>query len=98
MLLTGDAEAEAVPLAPGPLDALKVSHHGSADAGLSPLLARTAPRIAVISVGDDNPFGHPDPDTLAALSAHEVPVLRTDRAGTVTLAVGPRGQLRSESP
>ena len=34
MLLTGDAEAEAVPLDPGPIDVLKVSHHGSADAGL----------------------------------------------------------------
>ena len=51
MLLTADAEAEAVPIDPGPVDVLKVAHHGSDDAGLGALLDRTAPRLAVISVG-----------------------------------------------
>ena len=60
MLLTADAEAEAVPLDPGPIDVLKVAHHGSDDAGLDALLDRTAPSLAVISVGADNPYGHPD--------------------------------------
>ncbi len=91
MLLTGDAEAEAVPMDPGPLDVLKVSHHGSADAGLAGLLDRTAPRLAVISVGAHNPYGHPDPSTLATLEAHHVPVLRTDLDGTVTIDVGRTG-------
>lgn len=91
MLLTADAEAEAVPIDPGPLDVLKVSHHGSADAGLAGLLDRTAPRLAVISVGEHNPFGHPDPGTLATLGAHHVPVLRTDLEGTVTVEVGGGG-------
>ena len=59
MLLTADAEAEAVPLDPGPVDVLKVAHHGSDDAGLGALLDRTAPRLAVISVGAGNPYGHP---------------------------------------
>ena len=61
MLLTADAEAEAVPIDPGPVDVLKVAHHGSEDAGLDALLDRTDPRLAVISVGEDNPFGHPTP-------------------------------------
>jgi competence protein ComEC len=91
MLLTGDAEAEAVPMDPGPLDVLKVSHHGSADTGLAGLLDRTVPRLAVISVGEDNPFGHPDPGILATLAAHHVAVLRTDLAGTVTIEVGGHG-------
>ena len=91
MLLTGDAEAEAVPMDPGPLDVLKVSHHGSADAGLAGLLDRTAPRLAVISVGEHNPYGHPDPSTLATLGADHVPVLRTDLDGTVTIDVGRTG-------
>jgi competence protein ComEC len=88
MLLTGDAEAEAVPMDPGPIDVLKVSHHGSADTGLAGLLDRTAPRLAVISVGEENPFGHPVPETLATLAAHDVRVLRTDQVGTVTIEVG----------
>ena len=90
MLLTGDAEAETVPIDPGPVEVLKVAHHGSADAGLGGLLDRTAPQLAVISVGEGNPFGHPDPSTLATLAAHHVPVLRTDLAGDVTIEVGRR--------
>jgi competence protein ComEC len=91
MLLTADAEAESVPLDPGPVDVLKVAHHGSADAGLGELLARTVPRLAVISVGAGNPYGHPAASTLADLAAAAVPVLRTDRSGDVVIAVTRRG-------
>lgn len=87
MLLAADAEAEAVPLDPGPLDVLKLAHHGSEDAGLGDLLDRAQPRLAVISVGVGNPFGHPTATTLAALATHGVRTLRTDRDGTVVLEV-----------
>ncbi len=87
MLLTADAEAEAVPLEPGPVDVLKVAHHGSEDAGLDSLLDRIMPRLALISVGTDNPYGHPTPTTLATLAAHHVQTLRTDSSGTIVLAV-----------
>jgi competence protein ComEC len=89
ILLTADAEAEAVPLDPGPVDVLKVAHHGSDDSGLGALLDRTAPKLALISVGAGNSYGHPTPATLATLAAHHVPVLRTDLAGTIVLDVGP---------
>jgi competence protein ComEC len=91
MLLTGDAEAEAVPIDPGPIDVLKVAHHGSADTGLGELLDRIRPKVAVISVGEDNPFGHPVASTLGTLSSHGVEVLRTDIVGTVTIEVGRMG-------
>jgi competence protein ComEC len=87
MLLSADMEAEATPLDPGPVDVLKVAHHGSEDAGLGPLLDRTWPRLALISVGAGNPFGHPTPSTLATLAAHGVRVLRTDTDGTIALDV-----------
>jgi competence protein ComEC len=87
MLLTADAEAETTPLDPGPIDVLKVAHHGSEDAGLGALLERTRPRLAVISVGAGNPFGHPTPATLATLAAHGVPVLRTDRDGAIAIEI-----------
>jgi competence protein ComEC len=87
MLLTADAEAEAVPIDPGAVDVLKVAHHGSDDAGLGSLLDRSAPRLAVISVGARNPYGHPTPGTLATLAAHGVPTLRTDQVGDVTIDV-----------
>jgi competence protein ComEC len=87
MLLTADVEAEAVPLDAGPVDVLKVAHHGSEDAGLGSLLDRLRPRLATISVGAGNPFGHPAEATLGTLAAHGVPVLRTDREGTIVLDV-----------
>jgi competence protein ComEC len=90
MLLSADAEAEAVPLDPGPVDVLKVAHHGSDDAGLEDLLDRTWPGLAIVSVGDGNPFGHPTPGTLATLAAHGVRTLRTDRDGSIVLDVGRR--------
>jgi competence protein ComEC len=89
ILLTADAEAESTPIDPGPIDVLKVAHHGSDDTGLGALLDRTGPRLAVISVGADNPYGHPTAATLATLAAHGVPVLRTDRDGTIVLDVNP---------
>lgn len=92
MLLTADAEAEAVPLDPGPVDVLKIAHHGSDDAGLGALLDRIRPRLAVISVGADNSYGHPTATTLATLARHGVMTLRTDRDGTVTIDVS-RGRV-----
>jgi competence protein ComEC len=96
MLLSADAEAAAVPIDPGPVDVLKVAHHGSDDAGLAALLDRAQPRLAVISVGEGNPFGHPTPATLATLADHGVRTLRTDRDGTVEIEVG-RGRIEVEA-
>lgn len=87
ILLTADAEASEVPIDPGPVDVLKVAHHGSEDAGLGALLDRSTPRLAVISVGVDNPYGHPAISTLAELDRHGVQTLRTDRRGTIELDV-----------
>jgi competence protein ComEC len=87
MLLTADAEAESVPIDPGPVDVLKVAHHGSEDAGLDRLLDGSVPRVAVISVGADNPYGHPTATTLTTLAEHRIPTLRTDEQGEVTILV-----------
>jgi competence protein ComEC len=91
MLLTADAEAESVPIDPGPVDVLKVAHHGSDDAGLGALLDRTLPKLALISVGEDNPYGHPTPGTLATLAIHDVLTMRTDLDGTIVLNVNRAG-------
>jgi competence protein ComEC len=87
LLLTGDAEAESAAIDPDPIEVLKVAHHGSEDAGLDGLLDRTVPKLAVVSVGEDNPFGHPSPATLAELADHGVRVARTDLGGTLTIDV-----------
>ena len=86
--LSADAESDAVlgyPLQH--VEAMKVSHHGSADPGLPEVLDRLRPRIAAIEVGAHNTYGHPTPSTLAALRHAGVATYRTDQHGTVTLTV-----------
>jgi competence protein ComEC len=86
-LLPADAEAPLeLPLDPPRADVLEVAHHGSADPSLPALLRRVRPRLAVISVGARNTYGHPAASTLEALAAAGVPLRRTDRDGEVALS------------
>jgi competence protein ComEC len=88
------ADAEAPVLLAGDLPAasvLEVSHHGSADLALARLLERLRPRLAVISSGARNRYGHPAPATLATLAGAGVPVRRTDLEGDVALDCGAAG-------
>ena len=64
------------------IDVIKVPHHGG-DTNAEGFLSATTPQVAVISVGEDNPFGHPHPDVLADLVG--VDVRRTDLAGDVVV-------------
>ncbi|MFF9847889.1 ComEC/Rec2 family competence protein [Streptomyces litmocidini] len=90
LLLLGDLEPPAqralmgVHPGLGPVDVLKVAHHGSAhqDPGL---MRAVRPRLALVSAGRDNPYGHPSPRTLEALGAGGARVLRTDRDGAVAV-------------
>jgi competence protein ComEC len=89
VLLTGDlgAEAEARVLARGVdlrADVLKVPHHGSADADPA-FLAATGARIAVISVGADNTYGHPAPGLLSTLVRAGMRIHRTDLHGDLAI-------------
>ncbi len=99
-LLTGDAEApvEARLLSRGllsPVDVLKVGHHGSDSSSTPAFLAAVQPRIALISDGIDNEYGHPHAITLEHLAAlGGVEVLRTDLDGTVELVDGASLQQR----
>ncbi|MEU3251582.1 ComEC/Rec2 family competence protein [Streptomyces sp. NPDC006997] len=100
ILLLGDLEPpgqRALPRGPAAaaldgVDVIKVAHHGSAyqDPGL---IRALAPRLALISAGADNPYGHPAPATVAALRAGGAAVARTDRDGAVAV-VTEGGELR----
>jgi competence protein ComEC len=86
-LLTADAESDVTGhLHVPPVEILKVAHHGSDDPGLARQLEQIRPRVAVISVGAHNDYGHPTASTIASLAA--VPglaVYRTDRDGRVVV-------------
>lgn len=89
ILLTGDVEltAQAALLASEArlrADILKVPHHGSG-VFLQRFLRTVDPRIAVISVGADNDYGHPSDRVIRALRSRRALVARTDQAGDVAL-------------
>jgi len=65
-------------------DLLKVAHHGSATSTTPELLAAVHPRMAVISVGYNNSFGHPHESVLRRLQYGKVQTYRTDQFGAVT--------------
>jgi len=90
VLLPGDAEkqVEYAVLAendPGFLhaDVLKVGHHGSKNSTMAEFLAAVSPQISIISSGEENPYGHPSPESLERLRVSNSSVLRTDRDGEV---------------
>jgi len=86
VLLTGDIERETESdLADrvGHVDVLKIAHHGSRSSSTPLFLAATSPRIALISCGQRNMFGHPHPEVLERLAG--VRVFRTDVSGSIDL-------------
>ncbi|MBN2565182.1 MAG: DNA internalization-related competence protein ComEC/Rec2 [Candidatus Eisenbacteria bacterium] len=98
VLLTGDIESpvEADLLTAGSLrraDVLKVAHHGSSSSTGASFLERVRPRAAVIQVGPENRYGHPDAGTLARLREAGATVVRTDLDGAVLATFG-RGRFR----
>ena len=90
LLLTGDAqrESEEQMMEVWPdleSDILCVGHHGSPSSSSGAFLDRVAPSLAVISCGEDNPYGHPSPEVLERLSEKGIRTLRTDENGAVTI-------------
>ncbi|MEU1280831.1 ComEC/Rec2 family competence protein [Streptomyces sp. NPDC005805] len=111
LLLLGDLEPPAQqallrarPVLPR-VDVLKVAHHGSAHQHAA-LAAVVRPRLALVSCGRDNPYGHPSPRTVGLLRSLGALVLRTDRDGSIAVtgtgsrlrAVTSRGPPRGEGP
>src|SRR5690606_8962634 len=62
-------------------DVLKIGHHGSRTSTAVEFLDAVGPRVAVVSVGAGNRFGHPAPEVVARLTARGIPLWRTDRLG-----------------
>ncbi|GAA4372418.1 ComEC/Rec2 family competence protein [Paeniglutamicibacter cryotolerans] len=90
LLETGDLEEAAMARvletgAIGPVDILKVSHHGAANGGVG-VIDAGSPSVALISVGSGNTYGHPHQRITEALAQRGVPSYRTDTAGTILVS------------
>ena len=89
VLLTGDAEArheQAIMERYAPeldVEVLKVGHHGSSTSTTESFLKATTPKLAIISVGKGNQFGHPAPSVLERLKQWQAQIYRTDEDGRV---------------
>src|SRR3954451_19683302 len=96
MLFTGDAEREAqqVLLDTGRLqevDVLKMPHHAG-DTSLPDFSPAVSPEVVAISVGQPNPYGHPNPTALAEAEATGADIWRTDEHGTLTITWDDKGE------
>jgi competence protein ComEC len=72
-------------ISPAPLRVLKAAHHGSGRSSTDAFLRALAPRIAIISAGRGNRFGHPAPAALQRFDAIGSAVFRTDQDGAIEL-------------
>lgn len=92
VLITGDADSYVEDMLvkyftiPN-IELLVVGHHGAKNSTGMKLLGWARPELGVISVGEDNTYGHPHQETLERLRRSGVEVHRTDQEGTVTVAV-----------
>ncbi|MDI3534449.1 MAG: competence protein ComEC [Thermosediminibacterales bacterium] len=90
ILFTGDLESEGEEYIlnsnfPIQSDVLKVAHHGSKTSTSEKFLDKIQPDWAVISVGLNNRFGHPDEEVVERLKARGIKIFRTDRDGAVIM-------------
>ena len=103
VLLMGDAEEAAEAralefLGRESIEVLKVGHHGSRTSTTPALLTRVAPRVAMISAGRRNRYGHPAEPVLRRLAESGASVLRTDQSGTVSVIGRRDGTFRVRAP
>ena len=93
VMFTGDieekAEEELVKIYGDKLkaDILKVAHHGSKTSSIAEFLKCVSPKIALIGVGKDNTFGHPNSGVLSRLENINAKIYRTDKLGEITVTI-----------
>ena len=87
LLLSGDVEGSAErEMRAGPAFVVKVPHHGGAGSSSEAFVKTVRPRLALVSAGAHNPFGHPRPEVVARYARAGALLLRTDRDGTIEVA------------
>lgn len=98
ILFTGDIEniAEEVILSKNinlKADILKVAHHGSKTSSSQRFIEAVSPKIALIGVGKNNMFGHPNREVIERLQSYGTKIYRTDECGEISITVNNRGKI-----
>ena len=66
---------------------LKVSHHGSKTSTNEEFLKSVNPKIALIGVGENNKFGHPNTEVIKRINKYGVKIYRTDTDGEISIKI-----------
>jgi comEC/rec2 family protein len=67
------------------IDVLKLGHHGSSTSSSDYFITKTSPKIAIISCGKNNKYGHPHQEVMRVLKKHGVTPYRTDEMGDIVI-------------
>lgn len=94
MLFTGDAEKELEENINVKTNILKVSHHGSKTSSTEEFLKKNMPQVALISVGENNSYGHPNKEVLERLKKINAYIYRTDLNGEIYMRLYKNGKIR----
>ena len=103
MIFTGDIEKEAEkPILHEYKDnleilkatILKVAHHGSKTSTTEEFLKAVSPKFALIGVGKDNKFGHPNDEVIKRLENDGCKIYRTDKMGEISISVNYKGKIK----
>ncbi len=100
MLFTGDIEkiAEKQLLNEDlSADFLKVGHHGSKTSSTQEFLNKVNPKIALIGVGENNKFGHPNNDVIKRLKDKRIKIFRTDINGEINININKNGKITTKT-
>ncbi|PHV71662.1 MBL fold hydrolase [Sporanaerobium hydrogeniformans] len=99
MLFMGDAGTEVEKnLECGPVDLIKLGHHGSSSSSSLAFLKQVTPQKAVLTVGSGNKYGHPHKEIMEHLKTLNIPVYRTDEGGTLVFESTGKGIKALQEP
>lgn len=101
MLFTGDIEEEAeqkiIEMHSSSsirAQVLKVGHHGSKSSSIKEFLELVNPKIALIGVGANNKYGHPNNEVIERLKVLNCDIYRTDEMGEISLKINSNGEIK----
>lgn len=78
-------------------DILKVAHHGSKTSSIPEFIKAVKPKIALIGVGKNNTFGHPNQQTIKNLENIKCRIYRTDLQGEIIIKIDQKGRMNVKS-
>lgn len=78
-------------------DIIKVAHHGSKTSSTFNFLELVKPKIALIGVGANNNFGHPNEEVLERIENLGTHIYRTDQMGEISIVIGNKGNIKIDS-